>query len=88
MYPPMPMHIEDAVKLLVQSLKATSEPELFASWVLTSSCRGSHNALALESANMHSATLVAQAANRHATSTITGLMSGLAVLCRLSRVIW
>lgn len=30
MYRPTPLHIEDAVKLLVQSLKATSGPELFA----------------------------------------------------------
>ena len=35
MYPPKPMHIEDAVKLLVQSLQATSDPELCSSWALT-----------------------------------------------------
>ena len=29
MYSPKPLHIEDAVKLLVQSLQATSDPELF-----------------------------------------------------------
>ena len=35
MYSPKPLHIEDAVKLLVQSIQATSDPELFASWALT-----------------------------------------------------
>lgn len=32
MYPPTPLHIEDAVKLLVQSIQATGDPELFAPW--------------------------------------------------------
>ncbi len=32
MYPPTPLHIEDAVKLLVQSIQATANPELFAMW--------------------------------------------------------
>ena len=32
MYPPTPFHIEDVVKLLVQSFQATSGPELFSSW--------------------------------------------------------
>lgn len=32
MYPPTPVHIEDVVKLLLQSLQARSDPELFATW--------------------------------------------------------
>ena len=35
MYSPKPLHLEDAVKLLLQSLQATSDFELFASWALT-----------------------------------------------------
>ena len=35
MYSPKPLHIEDAVKVLVQSIQATSDPELFSSWALT-----------------------------------------------------
>ena len=35
MYPSKPPHIEDAVKLLVRSIQATSDPELFSSWALT-----------------------------------------------------
>ncbi len=35
MHSPTPMHIEDAVKLLVQSIQATSDLELFGSWALT-----------------------------------------------------
>ena len=35
MHSPKPLHIEDAVKVLVQSIQATSDPELFSSWALT-----------------------------------------------------